>query len=166
ELDTHVALLCEIAESLLHAGFTTFFFLNGHGGNQETMGLALRQLQADHPEGTFAGASYWDAALDALRSHLETQSYAGHAGEMETSLMLHLFPEQVRDDRLGKDGQWLPPVFAGVTLAWDVGERTDHGGLGDATAASAAKGQRLFAAIVNRLVEVIRALRAGEHLIS
>jgi len=45
EVDTHVALLCDLLRPLLDDGYQRLLVLNGHGGNIDTMHMALRRLQ-------------------------------------------------------------------------------------------------------------------------
>src|SRR5437879_4318396 len=45
EVDTHIDMLCDLARSVLGDGFRRLLLLNGHGGNIDTMHLALRRLQ-------------------------------------------------------------------------------------------------------------------------
>src|ERR1700687_850321 len=37
EVDTHIAMLCDLLISLLEAGYQRMLLLNGHGGNIDTM---------------------------------------------------------------------------------------------------------------------------------
>src|SRR5213592_4063191 len=45
EVDTHVTMLCELLTPLLKDGHQRILVLNGHGGNIDTMHVALRRLQ-------------------------------------------------------------------------------------------------------------------------
>src|SRR5205085_8044080 len=60
EVDTHMAMLCDLLVSLLQDGFTRVLVLNGHGGNVDPMRMALRRLQPRFRDRLLAGASYWD----------------------------------------------------------------------------------------------------------
>src|SRR5208282_1940712 len=44
-VDTHVTMLCDLLEPLLEDGYQRLVILNGHGGNIDTMQMALRRLQ-------------------------------------------------------------------------------------------------------------------------
>ena len=161
-LDTHVRLLVETAEGLLRHGFLKFFILNGHSGNIDTMRMANRQLKIDHPEGTFAGASYWEMAGPEIASILRgPRKEIGHSDEVETSLMLALHPEKVRTDRLRDDSMEFPPEMRGVSLAFNFDEVTETGQIGYATRASTETGERLLEAIVRRSVEAVNAVYEG-----
>ena len=58
-VDTHVTLVRELLAPLLGDGFQRFFVLNGHGGNIDTLHLALRQLQPLYADRLLAGAGWW-----------------------------------------------------------------------------------------------------------
>ena len=44
-VDTHIAMLCDLLTPLLEDGYQRLLLLNGHGGNIDTMQMALRRLQ-------------------------------------------------------------------------------------------------------------------------
>src|SRR5271169_242724 len=45
EVDTHITMLCDLLRPLLDDGHQRILVLNGHGGNIDTMQVALRRLQ-------------------------------------------------------------------------------------------------------------------------
>src|SRR5262249_41520040 len=89
--ETYYRVLIDLAESLIAGGFRRIFFLNGHGGNNELIQLAARDLALRHPA-HLAAASYWTIAWQALVAERANDSAGlpGHAGTFETSLMLAL----------------------------------------------------------------------------
>lgn len=162
-LETHVRLLVETAEGLLRHGFRRFFILNGHSGNIDTLRMANRQLKIDHPEGTFAGASYWELAAPEIAALLNgPRKEIGHSDEVETSLMLALHPEKVRLDRLRDDPMEFPPAMRGVSLAFNFDEVTETGQIGYATQASVATGERMLEAIVRRTIEAVASVQGSK----
>lgn len=161
-LDTHVRLLQETAEGLLRHGFRRFFILNGHSGNVDTLRLANRQLKIDWPDGTFAGASYWELCAPEIAEALTgPRKEIGHSCEVETSLMLALHPEKVRTDLLRDDPMTFPPEMRGVALAFNFDEVTETGQIGYATRASAETGKRLMEVIVRRAIEAVQCIYEG-----
>src|SRR6516162_5059967 len=60
EVDTHVDMLCNLLLPLLEDGYQRLMLLNGHGGNIDTMQMALRRLQPRWRERQISAASYWD----------------------------------------------------------------------------------------------------------
>src|SRR6516164_5032681 len=62
EVDTHITMLCDLVVPLLDDGHQRVMLLNGHGGNIDTMHVALRRLQPRYTNRIIAGASYWELA--------------------------------------------------------------------------------------------------------
>ncbi len=102
--ETCYRVLSDIAESLIIDGFRRIFILNGHGGNNELIQLVARDLTLKHPV-HIAAASYWTIAWDGLvkeDAHVGA-GLPGHSGRFETSLMLALRPDLVREPRPHRD---------------------------------------------------------------
>jgi creatinine amidohydrolase len=75
---------------------------------------------------------------------------------METSLMLTLRPDLVLTDRLHADGFRPESQYQDrVTRFLRIDEESERGNVGDPTVASAEKGERMLAAIVDSLIEVV-----------
>jgi creatinine amidohydrolase len=109
--ETYYRVISDLVDSLLTDGFRRVFVLNGHGGNHELIQLAVRDLALARAA-DLAAASYWTVAWDDL-VRLETHRYGrfpGHAGTFETSLVLALRPELVREPRPHRDDvpPWTP----------------------------------------------------------
>ena len=102
--ETYYRVLCDLAGSLITGGFRRIFILNGHGGNDELTQLAARDLALKH-DAHLAAASYWNAAWVALTDAGGHQDggLPGHAGFFETSLVMALRPELVREPRPRRD---------------------------------------------------------------
>ena len=66
EVDTHVTMLCDLLAPLLEDGHQRVLVLNGHGGNIDTMKMALRRLQPRYRDRLVTAASYWDLAEKEL----------------------------------------------------------------------------------------------------
>ena len=149
------AYLDDVVESLLGWGIRHFLFLNGHAGNAPI----IAQISNDHlvrdPGLRFAQIDWWRYAAQHSAGVLENSSYManGHASECGTSVMLYLYPELVRTDRLIRS---VPKVvngqrFPGVNRYTLFNEFSDDCMIGDATTATAEKGRE----IVERCVEDI-----------
>ena len=138
----------DLAESVIASGFRKLFILNGHGGNHEIIQLVARDLALKHPAALAAG-SYWDVAEAGLVAE-EARSRGlmpGHAGAFETSLMLSLRPELVRDPRPARPHS---PEGAAATYRCELpGWWQQSDGYTDSPAAgTAAHGEAYLAAIV------------------
>ncbi|MER7817031.1 creatininase family protein [Streptomyces sp. NPDC096153] len=139
------AVVRDIAESLRRSGVRNLVLINGHGGNyvlrnvvQEAVGTGIRMA-------LFPGSADWSAARE--RAGVETPSHSDmHAGEVETSILLHDHPELVRpghmtSDFLVDDREHL--------LTLGLRPYTETGVVGRPSLASAEKGKELLAALVD-----------------
>jgi creatinine amidohydrolase len=159
ELDTHITMLCDLLAPLLADGYQRFLVLNGHGGNIDTMHVALRRLQPAYPDRLLSAASYWELAEKELANLVEgPRKSMGHACELETSIVLALRPDLVDREAIVDDPPLEEPALRGLFLAEDMKQRTDHGAVGYPEQASAEKGRAFLEAAINRTAEVVRAL--------
>lgn len=138
-------------ENLLAHGFRRILFLNGHGGNVVPLRQAIfetRQRHRKRGDLLLLGASYWDFAQPHMMRDDLVQTSMGHACEWETSMMLAIRPDLVKEYRtlapMGV-GFGFEPAYRG----WITRERAPLGAaapghLGDPRHADAAKGEFLF----------------------
>jgi len=159
EVDTHITMLCDLLMPLLEDGYQRVLVLNGHGGNIDTMHVALRRLQPKYPNRLVAAASYWELAERQFAALAEgPRKTMGHACEFETSLVLALRPELVHRDQIENDPPKDESVFRGLFTAEDMKQRTDHGAVGFPELASAEMGKRFLEAAIGRTVEVVQSM--------
>lgn len=160
----YIGAVHSVVESLIPHGFTKFYVLNGHGGNTEPNGVALRELKQRYPNFTFGHSGYFAFLADQAKEILEGPTKEmRHACEAEASLALHLFPELVRKDKLRDDGLKPEPPIRGVIHHFD--EMTEDGSLGHATFATAEKGKRFFDLAVEGVVRELTAIADGYTLV-
>lgn len=158
-VDVHVDVLAGLVELLLEDGYQRVLILNGHGGNVDTMQMALRRLQPRWRDRVLSAASYWDLTARELAALAEgPRKNMGHACEFETSMMLALRPELVRTKEIRDDPPRDDSALRGLFLADDMYQKTDHGAVGYPSLASAEKGRAFLAAAVERTAEVVQAL--------
>jgi creatinine amidohydrolase len=120
--------------------------LNGHGGRIDTMHVALRRLQPRYSNRLLTAAFYWELAEKELAGLARGPGKVmGHDCEFETSLVLALRPELVREGEIHHDLEAEGAVFRGLFTAEDTKQRTDHGAVGYPEQASAESGRALAA---------------------
>jgi creatinine amidohydrolase len=92
-----------VIDGLVARGFDRFYFLSGHGGNCSFLVNVVKYAGERHPRIFCATAWLYlsgPAGVAALERHRRSPlGGMGHAGELETSLMLYLHPELVTQDR-------------------------------------------------------------------
>jgi creatinine amidohydrolase len=161
---TLLAVLDDALDSLVRSGFRRVLLVNGHGGNDEVVKLAVKRC-ALRSDVALGACSYW-----ALTGPQEPSRSPGHAGRFETSLLLAAHPDLVRPATRRPEPD-PPPLFhrspaPGLVVArhgeWErVGGATD-----DAADADAEEGRGLLAARAEALAEAVRAFdaaTAGSH---
>ena len=159
EVDTHIDMICDLVQPLLDDGYKRLLVLNGHGGNIDTMHVALRRLQPRYRDRVLSAASYWELADKELAALAEgARKSMGHACEYETSMVMALRPELVRRDKIKDDPPRDDAALRGLFLADDMRQRTDHGSVGFAERATPEKGRKFLDAAVGRTAEVVAAL--------
>jgi len=159
---TLLTLIQEIAESLYRSGFRKLVLMNSHGGQPQVMEIAARDIHQQYTDFLVFPFFTWRVPHNAaeLFSGYELE-YGIHAGDVETSIMLSLLPEQVKIERAVREyPQGLPEnslltMEGKLPFAWLTKELTKSGVMGDATNASKEKGDRLLESVANGLVEVI-----------
>jgi creatinine amidohydrolase len=153
-LPTDVALKTWMAlgECVARVGIKKLVMVTSHGGNSAAMTLVAQDLRARC--GLLAVTTAWSrlSAPEGLFSGEELR-HGIHGGAVETSIMLARYPQQVRLDEVAdfrpdsiameKDYRWLS-AHRPAPFAWQAQDLHAGGAAGDATQASADKGQRLL----------------------
>ena len=108
---TYYRAVREGVEGLIDGGFRQLFILNGHGGNHELIELVARDVALERPAVHIAAGSWWAMARDELTAAgaADAGHFPGHAGHFETSLVMAMRPELVREP--------LPHREPGVAVA-------------------------------------------------
>ncbi len=147
-------LIQDVVEGLHRQGMRTVIVLSGHAGgtHMATLVDAAEELMDRLPDLRMAVCSVLDIGRSAWAGIQETVRDS-HAGEVETSLMLHLHPEWVRGT-----ADEAYPVFPDHILVRNKKAYWPTGVWGNPKAASAEKGARLMEASVAALGALIERL--------
>ena len=160
-------MLGAVCDEIARNGFSKIIFFNGHGGNRHLLNYFIQAALAErksyalylHVWGPSADRQEaWDAILDT-KTH-------GHACECETSVSLAIHPHLVKTDAVaGRKSEPLGrfdhlPERGRVSARW-YANHPDHY-CGDATTASAEKGEKLLALMVDSLAEYIQGVKADD----
>jgi len=144
--ETQKSILTDTVASLNQQGIQTLIILNGHGGNH--FKNMIRDLAVDYPQMLIANCDVFN--VEPQTEYFENKD--DHAGEMETSVIMHYYPELVDLSTAGK-GTVKP--FRAISLTektgWiprDWSKVSDDTGIGNPEKSSAAKGKR-YAEIVS-----------------
>jgi creatinine amidohydrolase len=144
------------------AGFRRLVFFNGHGGQIALLQVAAREIQQELPQLAVLPWFLWSGAASVLELIPEPERSSGlHAGRLETSLMLALYPHLVGPLPAPEP---LPQPPLGLSLegavpsAWQTRCISTNGVVGDPTGANATEGKLLFEGLVQGWCELFRAL--------
>jgi creatinine amidohydrolase len=143
----------DAAASAVDYGFDGICLVNGHGGNGSVLNDCKNKIGVDYPDLEATSVTYFTLAgawIDEVRD--SEVGGMGHAGEFETSLMLHLRPDLVREDeyttcyREEPYDHSAPDMFHGgpISTYKPFSEYSETGVLGDPDHASAEKGEEIF----------------------
>jgi creatinine amidohydrolase len=157
---TQAALLRDLAYTLAGQHVRKLVVLNGHGGND--FRAMIRELQPRG--GIFVCALNWYTSVDARTFFSEP---GDHAGELETSLLMHLYPELVLPLADAGPGEEKRFRIAALREGWAWAPRqwtriTADTGVGDPRAATADKGAAYFAAVTQRIAGFLTELAAAD----
>lgn len=159
---TQLAVLRDIVEVLNRQGIYKLIILNSHGGNDfKTM---IRELGLAYPK-MFLCQCHWFRALD---QKLYFENKDDHAGEMETSVIMHLRPGLVRPLSEAGDGAAKSFRMKGIQEGWAWAERTwlkvtKDTGVGDPRKASAEKGERFFKDVTAKVAQFFREVAEADR---
>jgi creatinine amidohydrolase len=156
---TLAVVITDLVESLATHGILKCVLLNGHGGND--LKWVLRELHRTTPVQLFL-CNWYKVAADCYSVILENAG--DHAGELETSMGLALFPDLVTLDQ-ADPGTMAQTRFEAVNRGWVEITRpwhllTTNSGAGDPRPATAAKGEAVTAVVVERLAAFLTELAA------
>lgn len=148
--DTLNAMIRDIIVALRHFGIRKFVIVNSHGGNDFTP--FVRQVQSDMDIHVFV-CNWWTVGKDVAPDIFEHEE--DHAGEMETSVALELYPHLVELEKAG-DGSVRPFRFEALEKGWlktsrNFGKLNDHCAVGDPRQATAEKGRKYLDIVCNRV---------------
>ena len=143
---TQFAILKDVADVLSRQDINKLLILNGHGGNDFKQ--MIRELGVMYPK-MFVSTCNWFQAVDWQEYFTDM---GDHAGEMETSIMMHLVPNLVLPLQKAGDGHAKRFKIEAIREGWAWAERqwtkvTKDTGIGDPKNASAEKGERYLGAV-------------------
>ena len=164
---TLMAVLEDIARSARTNGFRRLVLWNCHGGNRALLEVLARDIRIETGLMTFQVFAS-GAMADPLPPLDPREPALGiHAGEWETSVMMALAPDMVREelrDCAFPDfrSQTLALELTGATIGWKTADFMRSGTWGDATAASAERGSARLEPLIARLAAILTEIASFE----
>lgn len=154
--ETMLAMLRDLGRCLATTGAQRLVLLNGHGGNTTLLATALRELRVEFGFKTFLVHPSVPPAYGGT-APAEELGMGIHGGLNETSVFMHLRPDQVD---LSLAERKVPEGIAhnefvkfggSVMFGWLSNDFDPDGYIGDPTGATADLGKQLFEANVAHL---------------
>ena len=168
---TIIALWTELGECVARAGVKKLLLFNGHGGQVSVMDIVARELRTRCDLLVYS-ASWFSLPLPetvAGQFSAAEHRFGIHAGEIETSMMLHLAPATVhmahaQDFRSTSQDRSEQYAILGngksAKLGWQMQDYHPAGAVGNAAAASADKGRTVVEAAATQLVALLQEMAA------
>jgi creatinine amidohydrolase len=168
---TVIATWIELGECVARAGVKKLLLLNSHGGQVSLMDIVARELRSRCKLIVYS-CSWWNLPLgDAVNGLFSAQEhrFGVHAGEIETSMMLALRPQQVdmaqaRDFKSSSQERAAKYAILGngssAKLGWQMQDYNTQGAAGNAAAATAEKGRAVLDAAGAQLALLLQELSA------
>ena len=168
---TLIQVWCDIGASVARAGVKKLLMFNAHGGNVGLMDVVARELRAQHGLIVYS-SSWYNLPLDEsvmAQFSADEHRFGIHAGDIETSMMLALSPQQVdmkAAQNFASTSQDRAKHFAvlgdgkSAKLGWHMQDYNPDGAAGNAAAATAAKGEALVHSAGEQLARLLQELIA------
>jgi creatinine amidohydrolase len=151
---TLTAVITDIRASLAASGIAKLVIVNGHGGNYVLSNLVQEANVGEACVTLFPGRAEWQRARDDAGLST-TISEDMHAGELETSLLLHATPTLVSPDRVAADHLATERPHLLVT---GMRGYTESGVIGRPSLGTAAKGRTLLDSLAKSFADQLRLL--------
>ena len=166
---TLIALWTQLGACVARAGIKKLLLLNGHGGQVSVMDIVARELRSQQQLLVYS-ASWFSLPLPddvAGQFSADEHRFGIHAGDIETSMMLHLAPQTVqmqhaRNFRSTSQDRAARYAILGngksAKLGWQMQDYHPAGAVGNAAAATAQKGRTVVEAAAAQLAQLLQEL--------
>ena len=166
---TVISQWCELGASVSRAGVKKLLLFNAHGGNVGLMDVVARELRAQHGLIVYS-SSWYNLPLDEkvmAQFSADEHRFGIHAGEIETSMMLALAPESVdmaKAHNFASSSQQRAATYPilgngrSAKLGWHMQDYNPQGAVGNAAAATSAKGVAVVQSAGEQLAKLLQEL--------
>ena len=165
-VETLISTLIDIGNCVNSSGVKKLVFLNSHGGNISTLDIVSRELRVRNNMLVFNLNWFSSGMPDGVFSEDELK-YGIHAGDLETSIMLALDPDNVKMERAENFSSEMVEIeknFQGIglnsaaKLAWQSQDLNKKGACGNAKISSAEKGKETLDFVCRKLIKIFKGI--------
>lgn len=147
---TQTQMVLELGRWVHASGFRRFFLVNAHATNGPPCQSALLQLRHELPDMLVRFVSVFDLDPEiAERYRSDADDF--HANEAETSLMLHVAPDQVHTERAVDEED----LTVGRVWQYAMPAVTRSGVVGSPSRAKESSGEQLLELVVTALADLL-----------
>ncbi len=149
----------EIGVSVADSGIEKLMIFNAHGGQPQIVDIVAQRLRADL-DMVVGRASYFTFGCPEGLIDADELAFGIHGGQLETSMMLHLHPNLVRESALADFPNRMQKLSSSMGrmgqggrtgIAWQAQDLNPDGVTGNAAAATAEMGRVLVDHFANEL---------------
>jgi creatinine amidohydrolase len=148
-----------VVEWAATSGVRRVLAVNGHFGNQISLGLAGDHLRHTRPDLRFGVLNWW-SLTPAISAETLADGEDVHANRAETALMLALAPDHVRMDQLASSDD--PDRTKGLVFRYTAPSLSANGVTGSPSLATPGLGKSLLDQIVNAMSDSVERGRVEE----
>ncbi|MDP4624879.1 MAG: creatininase family protein [Akkermansiaceae bacterium] len=157
---TFISVLRELAAWAVATGWKRLLLVNSHFGNDAPARVAVDQIRLEYMGRLQIGLAHAFQTGEGVWAAYTSDADDLHANRAETSLMMHLFPELVKMDRLAESDD--EDRTGGTVFSYPVAQTSLNGVTGNPSQATAEEGELLFGKMVEGLVALLEKAKTEE----
>ena len=150
-----------ILENVCRLKFKNILLLNSHGGQISHIDIIAKELKSEFKINIVKGTYFLFDQFKGIISSKE-KDFGYHGGEFETSIMLYLFPNLVRQSKISKhrlSSDYLSSKTISyeknIKKAWVTKELNKSGIIGDPRKSNAQIGKKIIDRVTQKLNKII-----------
>ena len=164
---TYLQQMEEVLGWVHHYGFRNLILFNSHGGNIAIGQSCVQSFGFRHPNCRIFMVTWWQLIKEELEKVSAGAVHTGHAGELETSLMLFIAPDLVREALIPefanhKNYEWSKAnLLHGPRISYfrHFKQLSSNGVIGSAKHASREKGKLITKFVVDYFIQFLQDIK-------
>ena len=162
--------MLEMCDEIYRNGFKKIIILSGHGGNWHFLPFFAQQypgISRPYAVYTCFAHNLKNEQIEAIKTRSGEENMGGHAGFLETSLIMHIRPDLVHKDRVKVDESISLERLnhlqeLNVYSGFDWYAKFPHHFAGDPSRASGEHGAFIFDILLGNIVNIIDTIKADK----